>query len=49
MLAIGPMFPRLRTRVPLVKMPTELPIPVRFQASAGSRAIALQTRATPGV
>ena len=43
------MSPRPRTRVPLVQIATVRPIIVKRLASAGSSAIAVQTRATPGV
>ncbi len=47
--AIGPMFPRPSTAEPSVTTATELRLMVRPRASSGFSAIAMQTRATPGV
>ena len=43
------MLPSPRTRVPFVQIAIVRPIIVKRLASAGSAAIAVQTRATPGV
>ena len=47
--ASGPMSPRPSTAVPSLTTATVLCLIVRFQTLAGSSAIAVQTRATPGV
>ncbi len=47
--ASGPMSPRPSTAVPSLTTATVLLLIVRFQTFAGSSAIAVQTRATPGV
>ena len=45
----GPMSPSPSTAVPSVTTATMLRLIVRFQIDSGSRAIAIDTRATPGV
>ena len=45
----GPMSPSPRTAVPSDTTATVLRLIVKFQIASGSRAIALETRATPGV
>ncbi len=47
--ASGPMSPRPSTAVPSVTTATAFCLIVRFQTFSGASAIALQTRATPGV
>ncbi len=47
--AAGPMFPRPSTAEPSVTTATLLRLMVRRRASSGFSAIAMQTRATPGV
>ena len=47
--ASGPMSPSPSTAVPSETTATMLPLTVSDQARSGSAAIALQTRATPGV
>ena len=47
--ASGPMSPSPSTAVPSVTTATAFCLTVRFQTFAGSSAIAVQTRATPGV
>ena len=47
--ATGPMSPNPRTRVPLVQIATLRPIEVNRPAICGYSAIAVHTRATPGV
>ncbi len=47
--AFGPMLPRPRTAEPSVTTATELRLMVRRRASSGFSAMAMQTRATPGV
>ena len=47
--ASGPMFPKPSTAEPSVTTATVLRLIVRFLASAGLLAIAVHTRATPGV
>ena len=49
MAAFGPMSPRPRTAVPSVTTATVLETQVNSPASSGCSAIAVQTRATPGV
>ena len=49
MAAAGPMSPRPSTAVPSVTTATVLPVQVYSLASSGWSAMALQTRATPGV
>ena len=49
MAASGPIFPRPRTADPSETTATVFRLIVRFRASAGFSAIAMQTRATPGV
>ncbi len=47
--ATGPMFPSPSTRVPFVQIATLREIIVYRAASSGRAAIAVHTRATPGV
>jgi hypothetical protein len=47
--AVGPMFPRPRTAVPSETTATTRGAQVNRRASSGSAAMALDTRATPGV
>ncbi len=47
--ALGPMLPRPSTAEPSVTTATELRLMVRRRASSGFSAMAMQTRATPGV
>ncbi len=47
--AMGPMLPRPRTAEPSVTTATELRLMVRRRASSGFSAMAMHTRATPGV
>ncbi|CAM5734035.1 hypothetical protein SALBM311S_05210 [Streptomyces alboniger] len=47
--AFGPMLPRPSTAEPSVTTATELRLMVRRRASSGFSAMAMQTRATPGV
>lgn len=49
MAAIGPMLPRPSTAEPSVTTATVLRLMVRRRASSGFSAIAMHTRATPGV